>query len=582
MKNKQPFLLGTATLFYASMFAGSSVSAQEVDLANLDAIADYANFESGSDDGLNSPVNPTPMGQVTNVNQLRDVAPTDWAYEALRSLVDRYGCISGFPNQTYRGSQPLTRYEFAAGLNSCLNQIERLIASSGGSSVEQSDIESIERLTQEFEAELATIGGRVDEIESRTAIIEENQFSTTTTLQGEVAFQLSQAFGDESAEGLDNDGAGIEGNADLDSEVVFTDKIRLQLLSSFTGKDKLITRLSAGNIGNSFQGITNTREGRFAQDGFEDNDIVVDRLHYNFPIGENLQITTMAVLGAHHFYAETFNSGLDVGGGATGALTRFGERNPIYRQGIARSTAGIGANYTFGEKLEFSAGYIAPNASLVTDENGLASGSFSALGQVTVKPFEGLKVGATYVRGYDNEQTRIDETTDSGFADPRGSFLFGGTGTNAANFRGVGLVDSPVATNSFGAQFEYDISSKLSIRGWGGYTDANIINDGDGNNGSAEIWNYAAAFVVSDLLKEGNSAALIVGAEPYLTAIDVDGEDGDEEIENDVPIHVEALYRYQFNDNILITPGVVWLPTPNQDGDNSDILIGTIRTTFVF
>ena len=66
------------------------------------------------------------IGQVTNVNQLRDVSPTDWAYEALRSLVDRYGCISGFPNQTYRGNQPLSRYEFAAGLNSCLNQIERL------------------------------------------------------------------------------------------------------------------------------------------------------------------------------------------------------------------------------------------------------------------------------------------------------------------------------------------------------------------------------------------------------------------------------------------------------------------------
>lgn len=76
------------------------------------------------------------LGQVTNVNQLRDVAPTDWAYEALSSLVERYGCISGFPNQTYRGSQPLSRYEFAAGLNSCLNQIERLIASSKSVSAE--------------------------------------------------------------------------------------------------------------------------------------------------------------------------------------------------------------------------------------------------------------------------------------------------------------------------------------------------------------------------------------------------------------------------------------------------------------
>lgn len=30
------------------------------------------------------------LSQVTNINQLRDVSPTDWTYEALRSLVDRF------------------------------------------------------------------------------------------------------------------------------------------------------------------------------------------------------------------------------------------------------------------------------------------------------------------------------------------------------------------------------------------------------------------------------------------------------------------------------------------------------------
>ena len=568
-KIKQPALLGTAAFLYASIFGSNAVNAQSVDLNSPDAIADYANFDNAIDNDLDLQTVPNnPMGQVTNVNQLRDVAPTDWAYEALRSLVDRYGCISGFPNQTYRGSQPLSRYEFAAGLNSCLNQIERLIASSGGSEVDPADVEAIERLSQEFEGELASLEGRVDEIESRTAIVEDNQFSTTTKLVGEVAFQLAGAFGDEQAAGLDNDGAGIEGNPDLDSEIVFTDKIRLQLVSSFTGRDKLFTRLSAGNLGNSFQPVTGTREGRFAQDGFSDNNIVLDRLHYSFPVGESLNVTTMAVLGAHHFYAETFNSGLNTGGGATGALTRFGERNPIYRLGIATASAGVGASYELGELLRFDAGYIAPGAAITEQDNGITGGSFSALGQVTVKPIEGLKVGATYVRSYDTTQ---------GSGINRGPFLWGGTGTDAANLDGV---DSPVATNSFGAQFEFDITEKFSIRGWGAYTDANIINAGD--NGEADIWNYAAAFVAYDVLKEGNLAALIVGAEPYLTSINADGVNGDEEIENDVPIHVEALYNYQLNDNILITPGFIWLPTPNQDGDNSDIYIGTIRTTFTF
>ena len=566
--NKQPVLFGTATLFCASLLAANSVSAQEVNLASPDAIADYANFESDSND-LNNVANPASMGQVTNVNQLRDVAPTDWAYEALRSLVDRYGCISGFPNQTYRGNQPLSRYEFAAGLNSCLNQIERLIAS-GGANVEQPDLENVERLSQEFEAELASLGGRVDEIESRTAIVEDSQFSTTTKLVGEAVFQLAQAFGDEQAAGLDNDGAGIEGNPDLDSELVFTNKVRLQLVSSFTGKDKLFTRLTSGNLGASFQGVTGTREGRFAQDGSSDNDVSIDRLHYSFPVGEKLNVTAMAVLGAHHFYAETFNSGLNTGGGGTGALTRFGERNPIYRLGIATTSAGIGASYELNDLIRFDAGYIAPGAAVTAQENGITGGSFSALGQVTISPFERLKVGATYVRSYDTAQ---------GSGVNRPPFLWGGTGTNQAN---LAAVTSPVATNSFGAQFEFDVSEKISVRGWGSYTDASIINGGDSNNGEADIWNYAAAFVLSDVIKEGNLAALIVGAEPYLTSIDNPTGEGEGDLETDVPIHVEALYKYQFNDNISVTPGVIWLPTPNQDGDNSDIVIGTVRTTFTF
>ena len=557
MKIKQSALLGSAALLYASIFYGNAVSAQEVDLSDADAIAEYAEFDIVTDESNTQPVPVDSIGQVTNVNQLRDVSPTDWAYEALRSLVDRYGCIAGYPNQTYRGSQALTRYEFAAGLNSCLNQIERLIAASAGPAPE--DLETIRRLSEEFEAELATLGGRVDEIESRTALLEDNQFSATTKLVGEAVFQLAEAYGD-----------------DVDTEFVFTDKIRLQLVSSFTGKDKLFTRLTAGNIGNSFQDEIGTREGRFAHDGPDGNDVVIDRLHYQFPVGENLQVTTMAVLGAHHFYAETFNPGLNTGGGGTGALTRFGERNPIYRQGIGRSTAGVGATYTFGEFLEVSAGYIAPSASDSTEENGLFGGSFSALGQVTLKPIERFKIGATYVRSYDNDAAIADDSTF------RPAFLFGGTGTNQGNLRGVGIAGVPVATDNFGAQFQFDVTSKISLRGWGSYTDANIVNGGDDNNGSADIWNYAAAVVVSDVIKEGNIAAVIVGAEPYLTAIDADGDDDDEALTNDVPIHVEALYKYQLNDNISITPGFIWLTAPNQNTDNDDVYIGTIRTTFTF
>ena len=63
--------------------------------------------------------------QVPSVSSLKDVSPNDWAYEALRSLVQRYGCLVGYPNQTFRGDRSLTRSEFAAGLNACQNTLER-------------------------------------------------------------------------------------------------------------------------------------------------------------------------------------------------------------------------------------------------------------------------------------------------------------------------------------------------------------------------------------------------------------------------------------------------------------------------
>ena len=45
--------------------------------------------------------------QVTSVNQFTDVLPTDWAYQALTNLVERYGCVAGYPNDSYKGVQAM-------------------------------------------------------------------------------------------------------------------------------------------------------------------------------------------------------------------------------------------------------------------------------------------------------------------------------------------------------------------------------------------------------------------------------------------------------------------------------------------
>ncbi|WP_250124699.1 iron uptake porin [Chroococcidiopsis sp. CCMEE 29] len=95
--------------------------------------------------------------------------PTDWAFQALQSLVERYGCIAGYPDGTYRGNRALTRYEFAAGLNACLEQVNQLIQAATDKVLAQADLEILQRLQDEFAAELASLRTQIDNLETRSA-----------------------------------------------------------------------------------------------------------------------------------------------------------------------------------------------------------------------------------------------------------------------------------------------------------------------------------------------------------------------------------------------------------------------------
>ncbi len=182
--------------------------------------------------------------------------------------------------------------------------------------------------------------------------------------------------------------------------------------------------------------------------------------------------------------------------------------------------------------------------------------SSSALGQLIVKPTDNFKFGVVYLRGYDSTG---------------GTTLWGGTGTNLAS--GSELDGAPITHDSIGGQFQWDVSSKVSIRGWFGYTDSETTDD----DISQDTLTYAGVLAFPDLLKEGNLGGIIVGAEPYVTKID--GKDPDSD---DVPLHVELFYKYQLNDNVSITPGLIWINNPNQDSDNNNFVIGALRTTFRF
>ena len=186
------------------------------------------------------------LAQVTSVSQLSDVQPTDWAFQALQSLVERYGCIAGYPDGTYRGNRALTRYEFAAGLNACLDRVNELIATATANLVTREDLATLQRLQEEFAAELATLRGRVDALEASVAELEANQFSTTTKLVGEVVVGVAGIVTGENADG-----------DELEDSTVLIDRARLELETSFTGRDLLFTRLATGNFA-GFTTLTGT------------------------------------------------------------------------------------------------------------------------------------------------------------------------------------------------------------------------------------------------------------------------------------------------------------------------------------
>ncbi|MEC4816496.1 MAG: iron uptake porin [Scytonema sp. PMC 1069.18] len=533
------------------------------------------------------------LGQVTSVSQFSDVQPTDWAFQALQSLVERYGCIAGYPNGTYRGNRAMTRYEFAAGLNACLDRVNELIATATTDLIRKEDLATLQRLQEEFSAELATLRGRVDALEARTAELEANQFSTTTKLRGEVIFAVADVFNDERALpfNLDRDnlngvnlssstavanalraenpslsaaqaaalvsayGSGnfAEQTEDIEGNTVFAYRTRLNFDASFSGSDRLRVRLQARNIPSFNNGVTGTNMTRLGFDGNNDGSVEIDELWYQFNLSNALRVKINATNGEFNDDFFTFNPAFESSG--SGALSRYGRFSPIYRQG----DGGAGISLTFAPQSPFnvSVGYLSIDANNPDFGNGLFKGGYAAFAQVGIRPSEAFNVGLTYVRSYYNGESGVN--------------LSGSTGSFLAN-RPFG--NFATTANHYGAEVLFRPSPKFALSGWAGYTDAKA-EAGPFEGDDANIFYWAAALALQDFGREGNTLGFIFGQPPRVT-------DSDTIEDENTSYHIEALYKLRISDNVAITPGVLVILNPEYNDENDTIYVGTIRTTFTF
>ncbi|MGK7958329.1 MAG: iron uptake porin [Crocosphaera sp.] len=504
------------------------------------------------------------FSQVNSVHKLKDIKPTDWAYEALQSLATKYGCLRGYPDYMYRGDKLLSRYEFATGLNNCINTFEKLIENHVF--IVREDFEKLKRLSQEFELELMALGKRSDNLEERVSFLENHQFSTTSKLFTEVIWSIDEIFGERVGSSRD------------ESQMRMAYRIRFNQETSFTGKDTLRTRLEVNTL-SSVVPSSGTNMTRLSYDNnsgspnFRDSQVQIPHLWYRTPLGSDVTLT-VGTVGIGYIDLLPILIPPTIFGESQGTPSLFGEYSPVYRRG----GGGGGINWDLTENLELSLAYVGGDPNSPKQGEGIFNGTYHTIAQLTLSGKKG-QVGLAYSRSY----------FPAGRTD-----LMGGTGS----FLSIQPFGNNIATSGdfYTLQGYHKITPNFMIHGWGGYVNAiaqssaiSEISNGKGNfiptfvhrGNQASIGYGAVGFTFPDMGGEGYLPGLLIGIPPKVTASNVRSSQvlgrG-----RDTTFHIEMFYRIPLNNNINITPGVWAVINPEHNSFNNTQWVGHIRTGINF
>jgi hypothetical protein len=472
-----------------------------------------------------------------------NLMPTDPQVQQLNRLNDRYQCgITAINTE-------IAPAELVRNMGTCLNALEVKMASNPNL-VSSEDLAQLKSLARAFSSEIGTLENRVTNVENSFKVAQETStFSTTTKLAGEVIVGLTSFSGNTSS----------AANS-ATSGTVLTNRVRLNFDTTFTGKDKLRTRLQSRNT-TPLNGATttNTRMTRLGFDGDEGNATNLSLLQYTLPVFDRSKLIIETVGSEFNENMYTFNPLLTSSGG--GSLTRFGRYNPVYRQ--SGDGAAITLDHRFSDELTGSIGYAVPgtvaadpaaNISPAATGGGLVGGANSFIAQVRYEASPGINLGLNYARSYS----------------PNGSNIVGGTGSRFANSP---FGTQPTSANHYNFLASARVSPGFVLSGWAGLTNANR----EGAAGSADIFNFAVTAAFPDLGAKGNMLGLIVGVPPKVT-----GNTTAANVDRDTSLHLEALYRIKVSNNIDITPGVLLITNPEHNSSRASEVVGTVRTTFRF
>jgi Carbohydrate-selective porin, OprB family/S-layer homology domain len=473
------------------------------------ASPEYHNLDKSSDDLILQ----------SSVAELSDIQPSDWAYQALKSLVERYGILSAYPDRKFRGNQPMTRYEFAVALAATLDKVEGLLADAISDEYVRQDAITIRRLQKEYASVLKEVGDRIDFTEYKAAELEANQFSVTTKLQGQEV-------------------VGLTGGSSASNTVV--SRTRLNLLTSFNKKDLLVTQLESGNNGGdavSQEQRENVNllgtNGAFADAGGLDytdieSNIKLRRLYYQFRPTDDLAIAVGAKMSPRDFIDKNSYANNESVDFSSGAFLN----NPLIIQNQIDRTGGAGAAITWQPKnsqLGVRSLYIAANADQPNE--GISGDNHQASVEVEYVPNHQLKLRLQY--------------------------------TNA-------LVNN-TDINALGANVEYAINRNTGVFGRVGIGNYEGFNTTLNRDFRATPLSWSVGMGLRNVVIPGTLAGIAI-AQPFVTS----------DVGNATQTNFEAFYNLQLNDNISVTPIFSVVTNPDNDKDNGTIWQSTLRTVFSF
>ncbi|MGE5659753.1 MAG: iron uptake porin [Actinomycetota bacterium] len=543
-----------------------------------------SNSELTNSNSQNSVSNP--LAQITSVSQLSDVQPTDWAFPALQSLIERYGCIAGYPDGTFRGNRALTRYEFAAALNACLEQINRQIGASSANFVTKEDVVILQRLQAEFATELTSLGGRTNALETRTAELEANQFSTTTKLYGLTFFNLTDTRTGSpiKAEGTnsftasrDDTGRPIQRRVHSEGQTTLSYLSWLSLVTSFTGKDSLLMVLATGNgnpamnelvsAGQTFKGGIpfSVQSG-----GAVPNQLVVRDFHYSFPVGDRLRVIVgPRVNWFAHFDENVF---------APYYLSGLSSYNSINSPLLGNPARGSGAvvEWYMNRQLELHAGYLAENEEFLSGvrtaadpTKGLFGRPNSLTAELTYKPTSQANIRLLYTRNHlsDNGSGQVDASK------PLGGILDDGPG-GQPNGGLAGLT-----ADVFNVNFDWLLTPRFGLFGRYTYARSHLQVKG-GSDKNVNVQAFQAGMAFPDLGKQGALGTLsfaipmdIVQGRRFFVSGAGNGA---------TQYEIEANYFLPLTDNMAINPAFYVIGNLNNFSSNPTVFVGHLRTQFSF